>query len=556
MKKSLFVLILTAVLFPIASQAQRIPKAMVIDSISTCDSLTWIDGIVYHNDTNLFYSVPETDTLRILVLKINHSSYAVTEPVSRGCEYVWHNRLLNETGIYFDTVTNAVGCDSITELSLTITGIQRDTLDEVEACVSYTWNDETLTESGYYSKTTEVETLNCDSVIVLPLTITSTIHMPTDSVSACGQYEWHDSIYVETGVHTLTLSDATVSCDTLYKLALVIDTVRDTLQAYTACSSYTWTIGSESVVATDSNLYFLEHRDASNCLTISYRQINIVPLRSVSDTIDTVSCGKIMYRFEGETVRDTRTILSDQTIEHTIQFRTAERCVDSLSVVNCIVKPIKYENVVATECNHFTWNGTTYTNSTNDSLVMYRGASNGCDSIIRINIVINPNPVITSIEGRLQMEEPGSTRLNAVCDQPNVEYSWDVRSASGNNTYDGDTLDLTVSTTTDILLTVTNTQTGCESQQWLVVVVGVGIEDAGVIEVSIYPNPTTRTINIACDQPVREAAIFNTIGQMVEHTVMNGTNTVDVASLAKGSYMLRLTLQDGQTVSRKFIVSK
>ncbi|WP_139134303.1 T9SS type B sorting domain-containing protein, partial [Crocinitomix algicola] len=95
------------------------------DIITACDAYTWIDGITYTSD-----------------------EFAATH-----------------------TLTNAVGCDSVVTLNLTInestTGI-----DFIEACESYTWIDGLTYTSDEFAATYTLATVDgCDSVVTLNLTI-------------------------------------------------------------------------------------------------------------------------------------------------------------------------------------------------------------------------------------------------------------------------------------------------------------------------------------------------------------------------------------------------
>lgn len=79
--------------------------------------------------------------------------------------YIW-----NETGVYYDTLQNATGCDSIITINLTInnnTGVDVQT-----ACDTYIWIDgNTYTESNNIATDTLTNVAGCDSVVTLALTI-------------------------------------------------------------------------------------------------------------------------------------------------------------------------------------------------------------------------------------------------------------------------------------------------------------------------------------------------------------------------------------------------
>ena len=77
----------------------------------------------------------------------------------------------SSTGIYTDTILNAVFCDSVITIDLTVNYSSSLTLNET-ACGSYTLNNQTYTSSGTFTQTL-TNAVGCDSTINLVLTILS-----------------------------------------------------------------------------------------------------------------------------------------------------------------------------------------------------------------------------------------------------------------------------------------------------------------------------------------------------------------------------------------------
>ncbi|MEN8957647.1 MAG: hypothetical protein ABF258_06465, partial [Flavobacteriales bacterium] len=96
------------------------------DTVIACDSLTWINGVTYYSSNNL---VKDTlinslggDSIISLNLTINNSS--VTSLFQSACDsFNWSQNgvTYNSSGVYYDTLTNTAGCDSVVTLNLTIT---------------------------------------------------------------------------------------------------------------------------------------------------------------------------------------------------------------------------------------------------------------------------------------------------------------------------------------------------------------------------------------------------------------------------------------------------
>ncbi len=166
-------------------------------TLTTCDSLTWIDGNTYTSSNN-------TAT---------------------------------------HTLTNAAGCDSVVTLNLTIANTTIST-DVISVCDSLTWMDgNTYTSSNHTATHTLTNAAGCDSVVTLNLTITT---KGTDVISACDSLTWIDgNTYTssnDTATYTLT---NTAGCDSVVTLNLTVYNLSDS-------SAYT-TLSGKTITATNPN---------------------------------------------------------------------------------------------------------------------------------------------------------------------------------------------------------------------------------------------------------------------------------------------------------------
>ena len=133
-------------------------------------------------------------------LTIHNSTYATINQtscnsyISPSENYTW-----TSTGTYKDTITNAVGCDSIITIHLTINEATYSTINE-SACNTYTSPSKkyTWTTSGTY-KDTIPNSVGCDSIITINLSIfilffLSINETACDSfLSLSGNYIWTSS---------------------------------------------------------------------------------------------------------------------------------------------------------------------------------------------------------------------------------------------------------------------------------------------------------------------------------------------------------------------------
>ena len=122
------------------------------DLISTCDSLTWIDGNTYTTSTNLpIYNVSNSqgcDSVVNLDLTINYSNF-LTDLQSTCSSYTWidGNSYTASTNTPTYNLTNTFGCDSVINLDLTVNTVNNSitnttpTLTSDATGATYQWLD-------------------------------------------------------------------------------------------------------------------------------------------------------------------------------------------------------------------------------------------------------------------------------------------------------------------------------------------------------------------------------------------------------------------------------
>lgn len=193
-------------------------------SKNSCDSLvspsgnyTWFTSGTYLDTLQNSFGC---DSIITVNLTISQSSYnqitdsACNSYSSPSGTYTWE-----ESGIYYDTLINSRGCDSIMQVNLSILN-NRDTINP-SACWEYVSPDgnETWTQSGVYSDTL-INSLGCDSIITVNLAISGdTSH---HSVETCGSYVSPAGKTIEnSGYYTDTLTDSS-GCDSIISYQLTV----------------------------------------------------------------------------------------------------------------------------------------------------------------------------------------------------------------------------------------------------------------------------------------------------------------------------------------------
>lgn len=94
----------------------------------------------------------------------------------------------------------------------------------------------------------------------------------------------------------------------------------------------------------------------------------------------------------------------------------------------------------------------------------------------------------------------------------------------------------------------TQTINGCESAAFAVTVsVTLSISGNDKVQFDYYPNPVQNQLNIVSGQPVTAVVVYNMLGSKVLEQKFNATTAViDMSSLQQGSYLVRVSTNDGQ----------
>ena len=279
--------------------------------IVACDSYVWpVNNGTYATSGRYRQLITASDgciSAEYLNLTINHRSYGVDE-VSACDEFTWTNgngqtyTSSTSTPTYTIQNGNAVGCDSITTLHLTM-HYSNNTETSESACDSYTWFGTTYTNSTDATFTTQ-NRWGCDSTVVLHLTVNPSYHFEPDNDSICAgeSVSYHGNQYSSTGNYTVTLRTR-AGCDSVYTLHLTVlqpQTVsieKDencltgsyTLTAITESDAYRWSEtpdrGQVEPQATQKSIEVAPPATTTYTVTVGYGD-NLICPQSASITLD------------------------------------------------------------------------------------------------------------------------------------------------------------------------------------------------------------------------------------------------------------------------------
>lgn len=208
------------------------------DTVVSCDAYQWPANNQTYTMSGIYVDTllnqQACDSVVSLYLTINNSNSG-SDTVTACDSYTWptNNQSYSNSGIYFDTLTNSLQCDSVVSLVLTINRSSSGA-DTVIACDSYTWpvNNQSYTSSGIYEDTL-MNAQQCDSVITLYLTINQS-SFKSDTVETCDEYLWpvNNQTYSQSGIYRDTLSNA-LACDSVLTLHLEVIEIDTNIQQFT-----------------------------------------------------------------------------------------------------------------------------------------------------------------------------------------------------------------------------------------------------------------------------------------------------------------------------------
>ena len=412
-------------------------SVVIKQSETVCDSIVWQDSTYFVS--GVYYDTLTTvngcDSILELTLTVNHSTVGTPEErfICFGDSTVWEGVAYDSTGIYTTTLTNAVGCDSIATLQLTVLSEMVVDSSQVTICPSalpYMWYGDTLKAAGtYYAYEKFVKNTSCDSaehkltLVVLPNASSDT------TIVACDEYTWNGVTYTASGDYTFNTTAAN-GCDSIATLHLTVNysNTSDTYMTLCFGDSVTW----NGMVCDSTKTYVDTLTNAAGCDSIAYLHLTILPdvivdqdsatvcpsdlpysWRSYSltkaglyyDTLRyTLGCDSIIYEMNLKVLKPDTVILTWTTCDSIVwngltctltdqyvySTKGSDGC-DSVTILDLTVTHTIYENVTVVACDSFPWNGKTYT--TSGEYTFTTTAANGCDSVTTLYLTVNYSTV-------------------------------------------------------------------------------------------------------------------------------------------------------------------
>jgi gliding motility-associated-like protein len=311
------------------------------------------------------------------------------------------------------TTTNVAGCDSIVTLNLTVNSSVTNTvfLTKCPSQLPTTWNGITIsagaTSNPAFTTYTTTNVAGCDSIVTLNLTVNSSVTNTVFLTKCPSQLPttWN-GITIPAGAtsnptYTAYTTTNVAGCDSIVTLNLIINSNVTSMATLVLCSNQlpaTWN-GIAIPVGSTSNPAFTTYTttNAAGCDSTVTLNLNISP--SVTSTVSLALCpGQLPITWNGVTIPAG----SASNPAFTTYTTTNVAGCDSIVTLNLTINPSINTTVPLTFCPGqlpTTWNGITIpAGSTSNSAFTTYTTTNvaGCDSIVTLNLTISPNATSTS----------------------------------------------------------------------------------------------------------------------------------------------------------------
>lgn len=445
----------------------------------------------------------------------------------------------------FDTVAMPSGCDTIRVIALTVLQSSADTISITE-CESYTLpsGSATVSSSGLYVDTLS-NALGCDSLLTLDVTI---LQPTTDtlSVSACNSYTLPSGsqTVVLGGTYVDTLVNA-AGCDSLLAINLTIDSAFTTNDTVMACQGETVLLPGGTTVPTISSdtVHTYVTSTAAGCDSTVITNIFVFPnYVLLYDTV--LACIGDTVVFPDGTASPPIT----GAIQHASNLSTANGC-DSTILTEVIALPTQQSTVTDTICagaNYTFPDGTVWSGiDTSTAYTSVLQAANGCDSSVTTQLyVADFSTNITQVGPQLVAASEG------------VMYQWYL-CGTNLLPLQGET-DASFQPPANGLYAVQLSYGGCVDTSACISVTNVGMEQLrSMVAAQLIPNPTRNTVTIELSQPLQAAtaAVLDLHGRVVvAPQPLNGTRTqLPLGELAAGLYVVQLRSPEALVLLRLII---
>ena len=296
--------------------------------------------------------------------------------ICEGSVYTENGFNVSEAGTYTQNLQTIDGCDSIVTLNLTINPVANTTLSAA-ICEGTTYTENGFNVSEAGTYTQNLQTVNgCDSIVTLTLTV-NPVESTNLTVAIC-----EGSVYTENGFNvseagTYTQNLQTINgCDSVVTLTLSVNPVESTNLTAAICEGTTYT--ENGFNASEAGTYTQNLQTINGCDSIVTLTLSVNPVANT--TLSVTICNGTTYTENGFNVSEAGT--------YTQNLQTVNGC-DSIVTLNLTINPTYNIKIDASINEGETYEANGFSESEAGTYVHTLQSEFGCDSVITLNLTVN-----------------------------------------------------------------------------------------------------------------------------------------------------------------------
>ncbi len=232
-----------------------------------------------YNDT--LSTVDGCDSVITTVLTVNPSyNIPVTADICQGDSFTLPGGgVVSTSGTYTDTLQTGLGCDSIIVTTLTVNLVYNQSVS-ASICDGDDYQlpgGGVVNSAGIYTDSL-TSSLGCDSVIVTTLTLDSTYNQPV-TASICSNEDYTlpgGGVVTSAGVYNDTLSTSS-GCDSVIVTTLTVETAYSDVVADSICDGDSYTLPGGGIVTT-TGIYIDSLTAANGCDSIIETDLTVISI--------------------------------------------------------------------------------------------------------------------------------------------------------------------------------------------------------------------------------------------------------------------------------------
>ena len=328
--------------------------------------------------TQSLQSVLGCDSVVTLTLNVNPVfNTPLTATICEGSVYNENGFNVSEAGTYTQSLQSVNGCDSIVTLTLNVNSVINTSLTATICEGSaYTENGFNVSEAGVYTQS--LQSVNgCDSVVTLNLNVNPVYNTDLFAYICEGEVYNENGFNVsEAGVYTQTLQTIN-GCDSIVTLTLSVNPILNTNLSAFICEGETYAENGFNV--SEAGTYTQSLQSVSGCDSIVTLTLNVNPI--IHTELSATICEGTVYNDNGFNVSEAGT--------YTQNLTTANGC-DSIVTLTLNINYVLYTSLTETICEGQTYTDNNFNVSEAGVYTQNLTSMNGCDSIVTLNLSVNP----------------------------------------------------------------------------------------------------------------------------------------------------------------------